>query len=291
MDNNLWKTLFTTDFDNSQYLYHYTNIDKAIKIINSDSLRFSSINSTNDTSEAKLKIRFEHTKFDSIQSEEDFETKTESILKFFCDKHPLIRLLCFSMDVKLKKTEIKKINDNLIREKDRYYNVLGRGFALPRMWAQYASDNTGVCFIIDREKLLKQINKKIEYHSEGPVKYRNFFVNYIIKNEAIDLLYDKITLSTNSNLTMAKLFSKDSDFIKYNYFEKLSDWESENEYRIIALTDNDSLLHIENFHSYLKGVVFGENIDPAYENVIKILLNDCCEIKKISFENNVCRIV
>lgn len=291
MEGNLWKTIFTEDFNESPYLYHYTNIDKAIKIIHSDSLRFSNINRTNDTSEAKLKICFEYPNLDSVQSKKEFENKKKKILKFFSDKHPLIRLLCFSMDVKLKKTELQRINHSLIREKDRYYNVIGRGFALPRMWAQYASDNTGVCFIIDREKLLSQIDKKIEYHSEGSVKYKDFYANYTIKNDVIDSLYDKITLLANSNLTMAKLFSKDSDFIKYNYFEKLSDWESENEYRIVALTDNESLVNIEGLHSYLKGVVLGENIDPAYESVIKILLKDCCEIKKISFDNSICRIV
>lgn len=41
-----------------KYLYHYTSFEKAIKIIYSEQLWFSSITKTNDTTESKVRIRF-----------------------------------------------------------------------------------------------------------------------------------------------------------------------------------------------------------------------------------------
>ena len=181
MKENLWKTIFISDFDNNKYLYHYTNVDKALKILTSNSLRFSRIDYTNDTSESKLKINFEKPDFNVESEIKEFDKKTEKILDFFNRKNPLIRLLCFSMDVKYSKADIQSIyNKQHLTSKDKYYNVLGRGFALPRMWAQYASDNKGVCLIIDKEKLLDKVDKQLEFHKESSVKYKKFFANYYI---------------------------------------------------------------------------------------------------------------
>ena len=33
-------------------------------------------------------------------------------------------------------------------EKIKYNDYTGRGFSLPRMWAQYANNNDGVCFVL-----------------------------------------------------------------------------------------------------------------------------------------------
>ena len=290
MKTDVWKTIYTANFDDSRYIYHYTNVDKAIKIIDSNSLRFSCINNTNDTSEAKLRINFElpDNKENQVALEE-FDNKTREIVKFFQNKYSYIRLMCFSMDVHIKKKDQDKVlSCTLDPEKEKYYNMIGRGFALPRMWAQYASDNKGVCFIINKNKLLNQIAKKVEYYIDDSVDYKPFLNNHFIKKESLNKLYEKITSETNDTLVLAKLFSKNSDFIKYNYFEKLDDWKSENEYRIVALTNNDTVLSIGNFKNYTEGVVLGEKIDPAYENVLKLMLKDKCEIKKISFESSTC---
>lgn len=69
---DVWQTVFAGYFDTNKYLYHYTNIDKAIKIINSNNLRFSPITNTNDTSEAKRKIMFSE---NNILNKEEYDKK------------------------------------------------------------------------------------------------------------------------------------------------------------------------------------------------------------------------
>ena len=99
MKTDVWKTLYGDNFDTEKYLYHYTSIDNAINIIHSDSLLFSQISKTNDTSEAKMKLIFST---DRIDNEKEYREKTELITKYFSDSNSVVQLLCFSMDIKLK---------------------------------------------------------------------------------------------------------------------------------------------------------------------------------------------
>ncbi|WP_285958930.1 DUF2971 domain-containing protein [Thomasclavelia spiroformis] len=288
---DVWQTLFAKGFDDKKYLYHYTNIDKAIKIIHSNSLRFSSISTTNDTSEQKIKIHFP--KNDTL-NEELYNEKVKVISDYLKKHHPQFHLLCFSTDTKLTEKEKRSLMEKM-SERKLYYDVTGRGFALPRMWAQYASNNEGVCFVINKEKLMKQIMSKVEVYKYQNVRYKKAFDNYILSKEKIDSLYKKISSNANGSMTLVNLFQKDDDFVKYNYFEKLDDWKNEQEFRILAYIDDpEYIMSIDDFNTYIEGVVIGEKIDPAYEKVIRKLISEICKecsVKKITFENYICRII
>lgn len=179
-------------------------------------------------------------------------------------------------------------------DKKKYYDVTGRGFSLARMWAQYGSNNEGVCFIINKKKLMEQIRSNIELYKAEDVKYKDTFDNYFISDEKIEELYRKISTLSNGTLTFTNLLKKDNEFVKYNYFEKLKDWENEREFRILAYVDQIKYtLTIDHFDTYVEGVVVGEKIDPAYEHVIRALIKEKCKdclVKKISFENYICRV-
>lgn len=294
MNFDLWKPLHVDNFDCEKYLYHYTNVETAIKIIHSNSLLFSQISRTNDTSESKMKIVFEE---NNILDKEKYKSSRDKISNYFKEYSQFIQLLCFSMDAKISDSDKNKYI-KLLGDKDKYYDVSGRGFSLPRMWAQYAKNNEGVCFIFNRKKLIKQIEKKIAFTKSGPVKYKKFFDSYLISQEQMDILSDRISMVSNGSLTMLNMIQKDNDFLKYNFFEKLDDWKNEHEYRIVALIDQkdkpDYRLPINGMMSFLEGIVIGERMDLAYEKTIKMLIDSTgskCEVKRIQFDSRLCKLI
>ncbi|MBR3833288.1 MAG: DUF2971 domain-containing protein [Lachnospiraceae bacterium] len=293
MNFDVWKPPYVEKFDFDQYLYHYTNIDKALKIINTNSLRFSSINNMNDTSESKMKIIFSS---DNITNIKEYKEITDRISNYFKECSDIIQLLCFSMDVRLNEDENEKIL-NMRDDKAKYYDVSGRGFALPRMWAQYATNNEGVCFIFNKRKLIKSVEDTIAFIKHGPVEYKKIFDRYYIDENTMDTLNRKILMISNGTLTLLNMIQGDNNFMKYNYFEKLDDWKSENEYRIIALIDNRNLTEptkINNMSNFLEGIVIGEKMDVAYEKTIKLLIKNekmNCEVKRIKFDTRLCKLI
>lgn len=288
---DVWRTMFTNDFDSNKYLYHYTSIETAIKIVCSDRLLFSPISKTNDTSEAKMKI------FIPVppgMSDVSYTQKATKIKEYFTNYQPYVRILCFSMDSKMSKADLNRSFQNMA-EKAKYYDVLGRGFALPRMWAQYAKDNSGVCFVIDKDKLLGSVGRQIAFFKSAPVSYKKFFDRYTITAEHMEELTEKIEMIGNGGLTMFGMLQKDKEFLEYNFLEKLEDWKSEHEYRIVALTDkSDSTIFVKKLSAFLCGVVLGEKIDKDYECIIKMLLQVNkigCDVKKIVFGSDCCRLI
>lgn len=287
MSYDVWKTLFTGDFDSTKYLYHYTGIEKAIKILYSNKLRFSEIQKTNDTAESKIRIVYKN---NNGQIMDKNNGKVQIVSDYFKQYHDIVRLLCFSMDQTLSSKNYKEaVNCHPNHKLDQYYDVSGRGFALPRMWAQYATDNSGVCFIINKELFEEQLQKQVQIYTSRKVVYKSFFTHFTIGEDKLDSIYEKVKMVTNGSLPLISLIQNDEDFQKYNFFVKLKDWENEHEYRYIAVIEEKKPpLEIGNLQKYLAGVVIGEKIDPAFETVIKKLVFDNCSVKKISFNTTSC---
>ena len=154
---------------------------------------------------------------------------------------------------------------------------------MPRMWAQYAGSNEGVCFIFNKKKLIEAIERKVAFLKHGKVSYKKIFDKYFISSKQME--------------TLLNMMQEDKEFLKYNFFEKLDDWSNEHEYRMVALIDKrDSpnyRLPIVGITSFLEGVVIGEKIDPSFEKTIKQLIKGRrapCEMKKISFDSALCKV-
>lgn len=288
MDLNLWKTLFDNNFDYDQYLYHYTSVEKAIKIINSNELWFSRISKTNDTTESKLRIKFK----DSFTGKNILpDERTKAVSEYLSRTSDCVRIICFSVDSKLKNEDLKDAEElHLNHAKDKYFDISGRGFALPRMWAQYASNHEGVCFIVNKRLFDEQLSQ-LAYCKSGKVKYNSFFTSYTIYELELQHLYNRCVQFTNGMLSFIDLINSDSSFMNYNYFEKQRDWENEKEYRYVTLVDSTRSnfdVKIGNLFGYVEGIVIGEKIDIAFENVMRMLVKDKCSVKKIHFSTNMC---
>ena len=113
-DYLVWSPLYKVD--RTKYLYHYTSVEKAFKILYYKTLQFANITTTNDIFEQKPKLSFDETDLNTFDM-------VRTIQKYFLKEQNRVRILCFSQDYE------KDINmDNLSRDQRRA-NVIGRGFA------------------------------------------------------------------------------------------------------------------------------------------------------------------
>ena len=185
----------------------------------------------------------------------------------------------------------KDINmDNLSRDQRRA-NVIGRGFALPRMWAQYSSNNEGVCLIINKDKLLNYISAQEIFNINNKVNYVKNYLTYPMNKEYIIKLYKKII--SNSFDVFSTLVKDDSDFVKFNFFSKLDDWQSENEFRILTLVNEnnlDKVIKINNIYKFVEGIVVGQNISDENCFILHQLVDGNTIIRRIHFDNIITRI-
>ena len=272
VDNKAWLTTFDNEFDADRYLYHYTNVSTALKIIDGNSLKFSKINRTNDTLESKLKIDFENVDKDTYNT-------ILTWIQSFNDKYSSdLQLLCFSVD------EDEPVKDVSFKTKLSDYSR--RGFAKPRMWAQYASNNEGVCLIFDKERIISRITEELGdlLIDHKRVKYKDQLFSFKFSDRTVNQIKNNIRIDDNSigfGIQCHSFLQRNNDFTDYNYFHKLDDWKGEKEYRFLSYYEND--LFIENSNDALVGVIIGERIDKTNEHLISMICNEICEVKKITF--------
>ena len=275
-DYLVWSPLYKVD--RTKYLYHYTSVEKAFKILYYKTLQFANITTTNDIFEQKPKLSFDETDLNTFDM-------VRTIQKYFLKEQNRVRILCFSQDYE------KDINmDNLSRDQRRA-NVIGRGFALPRMWAQYSSNNEGVSLIINKDKLLNYISAQEIFNINNKVNYVKNYLTYPMNKEYIIKLYKKII--SNSFDVFSTLVKDDSDFVKFNFFSKLDDWQSVNEFRILTLVNEnnlDKVIKINNIYKFVEGIVVGQNISDENCFILHQLVDGNTIIRRIHFDNIITRI-
>lgn len=278
--------------DPNLFLYHYTTMEKAYSILCSNELWFSDLNSTNDIFEQKVKISFEDIKKASNKGESI--EKIRVLRKYMDRTRANIKLLCFSKDVYY--SELSEEADYINLQKSllpnyRAINVIGRGFSLPRMWAQYASDNKGICFIFNKSKILDKVKKIHHSFMSGDVEYHTLYSPYIMSANEFDKTYAIITDQYDDAIkTMLK---EEYQFLRYDLFSKLLDWSSENEYRIvIAKNSGEKTVKLRNIKEAIEGIVVGANIDNANATIIKLLGEKYeLDVRKIVYDDIITRIV
>ncbi len=280
-DYDIWKALYVDEFNHKKYLYHYTSADSATKILHTNSLLFGKISKTNDTTESKVRISFDP----PSTADKNYQKKCDSISNYLTSNKDIFQLMCLSTDTKLTPAERRKYLLK-ITSNDKYYDVSGRGFALPRMWAQYAHNHEGVCFVLNREKLIQMIKDNFSFYRADYVKYSNICDRYHFDNQKINSLYQKISTSTNGNLPLLSQVN-DNDFLLYNFYNKSSDWENEHEYRVIIYVDptNAERVKIPKITDAIEGIVIGERMDLTTQDIIRSLFKNNLKRKLGSTKN------
>lgn len=227
--------------DSERYVYHYTDSDKALQHILKDrTLLLNSFLRTNDPKESKEWKMIPFTVQpnpgnDFIEStlhkEVAARLKSSAYLSCFCSDLPDLT-------------------------GDHTQDILKRGLARPRMWAQYADKHRGFCLVFDKALLIKKVAEQLP-NSEiihGRVSYLDRSWINRLDPHAFRVEYDylvQVGLEKYCQLHM-------KHYAKELYFDKLGDWRDEHEWRIVVL-DSHNAPPLIRFEEALIGVVHGDN--------------------------------
>jgi hypothetical protein len=148
-------------FEQTEKLYHFTSFDTALKIIESNRLRFGRLNNMNDIHE-NGKIPFA-------------DADNRPINEFPSD------VLDALHDEIYKYRQISLTVDN--KEEDK------NGFDLHQMWGTYADKGDGVCLVFDRKELEKNFDIEHVHHErvvyEESKKLKTFIISKSLKPEDV----------------------------------------------------------------------------------------------------------
>lgn len=247
---------FTNPFCNTtNYIYHYTSVDTLIKyILPQKTLRFSKLDSTNDPEEAKYHLLQYQ---DDLNLGPDFFSKNlNKILEISETLIRDIKLICFSQD------------DN--------FNDVGsgafsnKGYARPRMWAQYAENHKGVCLVFDKQKILNSFDSSFNTitHFSGDVSYEPF-IKLLSKEENY---FAQIGLTSNlRDKSIDEIVNQRIEkFHNFYFFSKHKDWQTEKEFRLVIKdkANTESFLKIDGALEY---IILGHHSDVQLKKPIELL--------------------
>lgn len=229
--------------DASTYLYHYTSAETALNyIFKTKLLRFGAYTKTNDPKETKS-WRFD---LGSNENRDLGLYPMEELSSWLTQElKGRTRLLCFSMD----KEPITGVH---------LTDIFNRGYCKPRMWAQYAERHAGLCLVFNRQRLTKLIQEQVGNSCllySGPVTYVDRGIakdlwrdqQYTINVDALELDGRGLYAGRHLRTHWQRL-----------YFEKMTDWKDECEWRFVAFANSESDLYVA-YEGALDGIVFGED--------------------------------
>lgn len=145
------------EFEQVEKLYHFTSFDTALKILDSNRLKFGKLTNMNDIHEND-KVTF-------------VDTTQSRLTKFPSD------ILDTLYDEIYKYRQISLTVDN---------NETGKkGFDLHQMWGLYANKGEGVCLVFDKNKLLQSLNVDI-YHQHVDYKDTGNLDSFVVSNSQND---------------------------------------------------------------------------------------------------------
>jgi hypothetical protein len=195
-----------SDFDYDQYVYHYTRWERLLDIAHTG-LRLNSLACMNDPRESK-DWYLSHLSWDGEEPVDSGE-----LWKAVARYKQQVKVASFSRDIPGGNPE------------DVWF---GRGFARPRMWAQYAGNHTGVCIVMNRKGLddaiIAQLStEKSSWIASGPVEY--------VTRSRDDPSTRYVEIPRGNRDIAAIIGDHFSTHKQRIFFAKHFDWRDEAEYR------------------------------------------------------------
>jgi hypothetical protein len=201
-----------------ELLFHYTGRCTLQKILTSGNIRMNTLDKMNDPRERKDWIARQLVMHEGGVSQESLMQQDEVLAQPNVLLRRGARIACFT-------EERHPLPD---ADPDSLFH---RGWARARMWLQYAEDHKGACVVFDYRLLADSLDKarRLEdgdVFSISPMKYVDKPLHialqgsFATKAEIQDALYEL----TDDGRNIADLF-----------FTKNTDWQSEEEVRVLAL--------------------------------------------------------
>lgn len=241
---NVMPDMFQVSVDHNLYLYHYTNVATAKDcILRPRTLKIGSFRNTNDPKESK---NWEFS-FALGGLDPSIEETTAARLAISNEIKDKAKVLCFSKDKNYLDTN--PLN-----------HIFSRGFAKPRMWAQYGSNHTGVCLVFNKKiiekKIVEQFGNATNDIYQGSVSYVNRCIGENLYTSSYSINYPYYKKLGLLEYTRRHLLTHHPRL----FFEKSVDWRDEDEYRWVIASALEGDLYVQ-FDNSLAGVVFGEYTD------------------------------
>lgn len=232
--------------DSDRYIYHYTSAEKATKFILKDrTLLLNRFSCTNDPKESK---EWKMIPFTMQENPGDDFSEGKLPREIATKLKSSAYLSCFCSD-------LPGLTGDHVRD------ILMRGLARPRMWAQYADNHRGFCLVFDKQVLLKKISEQLQDIDilQGPVSYIDRSWLNRLDPHAFRVEYDQLVeigIEAYCLLHMRR-------HAKELYFDKLRDWRDECEWRVVVLDPNKAPPLIR-FEEALVGVIHGDGTSEGH---------------------------
>ena len=223
---------------------HYTRAKTALKILSTRKLRISQFKFTDDPRESRERnaaiIWVTHQEdgikkgYSSLSSNPTQDTTTQRIQR---EANQIAleewKVLCVTLH--RPPNQFRSIQDEV------YNHSIRPGYARPRMWAQYAENHTGVCFVFDAMKLNEIIHKNLDalcriLQGRVTYNYKRLVHNTIpVKNQ---------TENADEEHLIEELRAYYIAHFKETFLIKHPDWRDEKEYRWILHSSQKSHLFV-----------------------------------------------
>lgn len=201
-----------------QFVYHYTRAEIARDfILKSLTLRLNSLAETNDPRESKA---WEFGLWTGGKHDLGRYNFYEVSAWFSKALKARTRLACFA-------------RDQAPLTGDHSQDILRRGLARSRMWSQYADNHRGVCLVLDKTRLIQAVKEHLAPRLclVGDVQYRDHHIVRSAKPHEFMINVDELEELGPESYALRHV----QQYHDQLFFEKLSDWRDEVEWRIIAL--------------------------------------------------------
>jgi hypothetical protein len=247
---------------NEELLYHYTSATTLAKILDSGQIRLGPYARTNDPREQKEWIpRFTMPTGPGRPPERYLSSTPEEVEAAFRATDRYLRrgarLACFTLDRP--------------RADDATAGTLfHRGWARARMWEQYAAHHAGACLVFDRQKLIELVDNH-RPHGDGDL-FTYGTVTYL--DHALTVPLPWIDVVDQGIEAVLDDFQIRKDAARHLYTTKNTDWESEQEFRIVYVEWHVSEEAIDTpisipFEGSLEAIVLGEAFPETEHNVME----------------------
>lgn len=234
--------------DGETYLYHYTSAATLAKIIEGQTFRMGPYIKTNDPRETSA-----WSTTISVALDGDFRPHDDDVRELWShigDVRDGVKLACFTLDSKIDQPGLRP--------------PFHRGWARARMWHQYAEAHSGVCLIFDRAAWEGTLRDSAEAESvkvhDGPVRYED--VGHAHFTSILDFSSAELRAG-GGRAAVTRIVEQHRNDL---FFMKNKDWESEREYRYMAISTTEEVF--VPVSGSLVGIVFGQDFPSTELSVV-----------------------
>lgn len=244
--------------DSNDLLYHYTSARTLAKIRKTRALRFRALQHMNDPHEALFSLAFQ-TGLMGPAGTSLVMSATEAASFKAVDWAVEINAVRRNVKAGSFSTDGRPDLSDLDPEAAEFVVprrvAAQRGYAHPRMWAQYADNSSGVCIVLR----WRSIREAVEIHATStavPAAWGP--VSYDVSNHLSLGFFDARNLvRVGPSETLLQNFEK-------SLLTKHADWAHESEFRFLIMDGSPDDVFLQLPDDAVAGLVLGPRFDPKY---------------------------